>query len=75
MLSGMLGGSDSESFQPSKAPKMPKRNDENIDNRVMQNLRGLTKKNSYTQSIIGGSAEAPSRSYSAQLFSANPSGM
>lgn len=67
MLGG-LGGGDAADFMPSKAPKVPKRADENIDRKVMNSYRKLASKDSYAQSILGGSAPSPSKSYSAQLF-------
>lgn len=69
MLGGLMGGSDStNSYMPMKAPKVPKRSDEGIDNKVMARLRNLASKDSYSQTLLGGSAAPPAKSYTSQMY-------
>lgn len=68
MLGGLAGGSSDSDFQPSKAPKVPKRSDEGTDNNMMNYYRKLAKQDSYSRALLGGSHAGPTKSYTSQLF-------
>lgn len=61
MLSG-IGGGSGYSAKPGKAPHLPKRNDENIDDITMRRIRKLQSSNSYAKALLyssGKTAGAP----------------
>ena len=68
MLGGLGGGSDASNFKPDEAPKPPERDDKNIDKKTMKYYRKLQRRDSYAKAMLGGSAAAPTKSYTAQLF-------
>jgi hypothetical protein len=69
MLGGLAGGGDSASYSPQKAPHPPKRSDNSVDRKAMQQIQKQAAKDSYATALLGGSAPTPTSSYSAKLFS------
>jgi hypothetical protein len=65
---GGLGGDSGKSVEPEKAPKVPKRHDEKLDNKVMDYYKRLKEKDAYSTTLLGGSAATPTKSYTATLF-------
>jgi hypothetical protein len=68
MLGGLGGSSDSSSYEPAQAPKAPRRSNKKLDNNMMRYYQKLKDKDSYGKSLLGGSAAAPTTSFSQQLF-------
>jgi len=66
MLGGLGGGSGGSDYSPQKAPRPPKRAD--VQNAALKQIQKAASKDSYSTSILGGSAAAPTKSYTSQLF-------